>query len=441
MRFYLGAYGRRRRGVSNTVFAAVVMALIVVAGVSVYGAYALGVESGTSHVSTSQTTSVSSAGLPSGAISISGAMALMRAPLAGARVSSANDSITFAPSSSINIAAFATTQVNATAFTGMRPPSYAQGDVYVIGGLIDPTLYLPSGTSVTFTVVNMDDALYHDLVVSTVGPPFAANLSRYTTWSGNGVMGSGFQGFAHAMSVLSPANYGGGWASSYSYTVTIPDYANLWYLCTYPGHAMEGMYGEIVTTGNGGATTSTNSTSTSFALPGTMAIGEAHTLLKEAPAGASVSASANSITFTSTNISLTVFTMMPDDASNLTGMNPPSYAQDDVFVIGGLIDPTLYIPKGASVHVTVANLDEDMYHDFDVTNISPPYPYMLMQGMMWGGGYFLYMMPVLSSADYTDGWAPTYSYTVTIPNVSALWYVCTYPGHAETGMYGSIVTT
>jgi len=464
----------------------VIIVIIAVAAVAAYGAYDLGgggtktvtgsnTQSSATTTSTGSGTTTSSSstaatGLPSGAISISDAMALMQAPLAGASVSQSSNSITFTSSSSISIAAFAMTQENATRSTGMHPPSYAQGDVFVIGGLIDPTLYVPTGSDVTFTIVNMDNAMYNDLVVSTVGPPFASNMSQYMTWSGYGMgmmASSGFQGLLYMMSVLSPANYAGGWMFTYSYTVTIPSYANLWYVCTYPGHGMGGMWGEIVTSGSTTGTTtpstsatkttvsstsatssvtsstssSTHTTSTSTSLPpGTMSISAAQTLLKTPPVGATVSKSTDSITWTSLNINITAFAIMPDNATNLTGMQPPSYAKDDVFVIGGLIDPTLYIPKGATVHMTVVNLDDDMYHDFVVTTLSPPYPYMMMQGMMWGGD-FLYMMPVLSPANYAAGWAPYYSYTVTIPSATNLWYLCTYPGHAESGMYGAIITT
>lgn len=476
---------KRKPGVSNSIFAIVVIVIIAVAAVAAYGAYGLGgagtktvtgssTQSGTSTASTSPGTTTSSSststGLPSGSISISEAMALMGSPLVGAAVSQSSNSITFTSSSSISITAFATTQENATRTTGMHPPSYAQGDVFVMGGLIDPTLYIPTGAAVTFTIVNMDNAVYNDLVVSTVGPPFASNMSQYMTWNGYGtgmMGGSGFQGFLYMMSVLSPANYGAGWAFTYSYTVTIPSYANLWYVCTYPGHGMGGMYGEIVTTGTTTSTTtsststiktsqtststtsaassttsSTHTTSTSTSLPpGTMSIAAAEALLKTAPEGATVSQSSNSITFTSHNINITAFAIMPDNATNMTGMQPPSYAKDDVFVIGGLIDPTLNVPKGATIHMTVVNLDDDMYHDLVMTTLSPPYPYMMMQGMMWGGD-FLYMMPVLSPANYAAGWAPYYSYTVALPSAATnLWYLCTYPGHAESGMYGAIVTT
>jgi rusticyanin len=349
--------------------------------------------------------------------------------------------------------AFAIAPQNATSITGMLPPSYSQGYVFVIGGMIDPTLNIQNGASVKFTVVNMANSMYHDFVVSTVAPPYPSTMAQYMIGGGRygqnmgGMYGVGYESFLYMMSVLSPANYGAGWASTYSYTVTIPNYGSLWYLCTYPGHAEGGMYGRIVTTtGTGTSTSSTSygasSTLSSASLPsGTISISDATALLRTPLPGANVSQTTNSITFASRNINIVAFAIMPEDATSLTGMQPPSYAKGDVFVIGGLIDPTLYIPKGASVNVTVVNLDNDMYHDFVVSTIAPPYPYMTMQGMMWGSGGFLYMMQVLSPANYASGWAQIYSYNITIPNNNAnLWYLCTYPGHAESGMYGEIVT-
>jgi rusticyanin len=241
------------------------MIIIVVAAVAAYGAYTLGgggvktetgsnTQSGTntgssSTATTSSSPSTSATGLGSGEISVSDAMGLMRAQLAGASVSQSTDSITFS-SPTVSITAFAIMPGNATSIMGMRPPSYSQGDVFVMGGMIDPTLYIQSGASVKFTVVNMDNGMCHDLVVSTVAPPYPSSMAQYMMFGGygTGMMGSGYQGFLYMMSVLSPANYASGWAQAYSYTVTVPNDANLWYLCTYPGHAESGMYGEIVTT-------------------------------------------------------------------------------------------------------------------------------------------------------------------------------------------------
>ena len=172
---------------------------------------------------------------------------------------------------------------------------------------------------------------------------------------------------------------------------------------------------------------------------GSISINKSEALLREPLADASVSQTTNEITLTSNRVDIVAFALMPDNATRLTGLQPPTYSTDDVFVIGGLINPTLVIPKGATVNFTVINLDDDMYHDLVVSTASPPYPDMVMHSMMWGGS-FLYMMPILSPADYASGWAPTYSYSVTIPNVSNLWYFCTFPGHAQSGMYGEIVT-
>jgi hypothetical protein len=53
----------------------------------------------------------------------------------------------------------------------------------------------------------------------------------------------------------------------------------------------------------------------------------------------------------------------------------------------------------------------------------------------------LYMMSVISPANCTGGWAFTYSYNVTIPGAGNPRYTCTYPGRAESGMYGEIITS
>ncbi|AWR93889.1 plastocyanin/azurin family copper-binding protein [Acidianus brierleyi] len=154
----------------------------------------------------------------------------------------------------------------------------------------------------------------------------------------------------------------------------------------------------------------------------------------------------NTIVFTSSNINLVVYTMGHIRAENLTGKFPPSYAHHDVFVIFGLINPTLVIPAGASIHVTVINLDDNMLHNFVVTNVPPPYPYNVMMsnmgpGMMGSGtsGRFITMMPLLHYANYSAGYAYEYGYSFTLNQEGTYWYICTYPGHAQMGMYGKII--
>ncbi len=48
------------------------------------------------------------------------------------------------------------------------------------------------------------------------------------------------------MPFLPPANYAQGVAHEYVYSATFSTQASLWYLCTYPGHAQMGMYGEVL---------------------------------------------------------------------------------------------------------------------------------------------------------------------------------------------------
>lgn len=163
------------------------------------------------------------------------------------------------------------------------------------------------------------------------------------------------------------------------------------------------------------------------------------------PSNARVYPSNDTIVFTGSDINLIVVAMMGDDAVNMTGEPLPPYAHDDVFVIYGLINPTLVIPVGAVVHVTFVNLDDDMYHNFIVTSVPPPYPYNVMPYVGMYSGYMgpgmMYIMHWLPPANYKAGYAYGYEYTFTINEPGTYWYLCTYPGHAQEGMYGEIIAT
>lgn len=166
----------------------------------------------------------------------------------------------------------------------------------------------------------------------------------------------------------------------------------------------------------------------------TIAIKDASSQL---PSDAQIVKDTNTITFSSSNVSITALSMMADDAKNMTGSSLPQYANDDTFVIGNMIDPTLVIKPGTSLSVTSINLDEDMSHNFVITTSAPPYSYMPMHSMMNGGT--VSMMPVLPNDDVKAGYAYEQSYQITLSQPGTYWYVCTYPGHAEQGMYGKII--
>ena len=158
--------------------------------------------------------------------------------------------------------------------------------------------------------------------------------------------------------------------------------------------------------------------------------------MQNTPSYAEVIPNNNTVIFESQKFNVFVLALMPDKAVNITGRQPPSYATDDVFVIYGLINPTLVIRSGSSVQFTVVNLDDDMFHNLVVSAYGPPYGSMSMQGMMSGN-----WMPYLPPADYSQSSAPEYSNTLTLSQPDTLWYICTYPGHAESGMYGKIIVT
>ncbi|MCH4814696.1 MAG: plastocyanin/azurin family copper-binding protein [Saccharolobus sp.] len=168
----------------------------------------------------------------------------------------------------------------------------------------------------------------------------------------------------------------------------------------------------------------------------TIPISEAISMMRNVPSYVKVFSNNNTLLFTSSNIILVVLGMGHERAINLTGQQPPAYAQHDVFVIYGLINPTLIIPRGATVQVVFINLDDDMLHNIAITPVPPPYPYY---PMMYIRMNTIGMTPMLPYANYNSGQAYEFSFTTTFSQPGVYYYVCEYPGHAEMGMYGEIV--
>lgn len=142
--------------------------------------------------------------------------------------------------------------------------------------------------------------------------------------------------------------------------------------------------------------------------------------------GATIDTADNSLTFTGTRIHLDVIAVQPDKP-------------DTTFEIGGLVDPTLHIPRGATVTLTLINMDygQDMPHGLVLTRQAPPYPYM-GTGMMGGGNG----IPPLAARSTDDLQTATYAsgtlqFQATTPGT--YYYVCQVPGHAQEGMYGKII--
>lgn len=100
------------------------------------------------------------------------------------------------------------------------------------------------------------------------------------------------------------------------------------------------------------------------------------------------------------------------------------------FVIDNLTNPTLVIPYGATVTMTVVNVDTDAYHALMLTTAGPPYPYNFMPMMM---------SPYASTNDLPPSSSSGFAeQQVSFTANGDAYYLCPVPGHAQSGMYGLI---
>lgn len=120
-------------------------------------------------------------------------------------------------------------------------------------------------------------------------------------------------------------------------------------------------------------------------------------------------------------------------------MNAPSMYS---FEILGIINPEIAITQGSVIHFTIVNIDNDSFHNFVLSRTGPPYPDLPGMEMMSGSpGSFGYVSMMGYLPPENNG---LYAYTNISYNFSSpgtYWYLCTYPGHAQDGMYGKIVVT
>ena len=89
------------------------------------------------------------------------------------------------------------------------------------------------GTTVEFTVINVDSDSYRNFVLSLSGPPYY--------YMGNIMQGPGLMNNMNFLPQVHSDSYA---YTNLSYSFSVP--GTYWYLCTYPGHAANGMYGKIV---------------------------------------------------------------------------------------------------------------------------------------------------------------------------------------------------
>lgn len=145
----------------------------------------------------------------------------------------------------------------------------------------------------------------------------------------------------------------------------------------------------------------------------------ARALDSQVPSGARADAADNTITFISSRVAFTVVAVPPG-------------GPDMTFRIGGLVNPTLVLPAGATVQVEFINADTDEAHGWEVTSDNPPFPFGLGQPVISGA----LASPLGDPTSAGDG-AETITFRAC--PAASYEYACPMPGHAQMGMHGKII--
>ena len=140
------------------------------------------------------------------------------------------------------------------------------------------------------------------------------------------------------------------------------------------------------------------------------------------PSGVSIDRTRDRIVFTGRNVQLNV-------------VGSPMGQKDQTFRIGGLVNPTIVVPKGAEVRISFVNADTKMPHNFVVTPAGPPFAYMTM--MQAPPAFSGAATPILGAPSGNSAESADTSFVANAPGQYT--YLCVVPGHAERGMYGSFV--
>ena len=150
---------------------------------------------------------------------------------------------------------------------------------------------------------------------------------------------------------------------------------------------------------------------------------EATRLGSEVPAGATADQAANRLTFTSADVHLVVLASPSMPAEN--------------FRIAGMTNPTVVVPKGATVSIELVNADSDMAHGLVVTASGAATSWMpMMTAPPAFSGAALWFLGESTSAGMHTG-----TFTFTAGTSGTYQYLCPVPGHAQEGMAGTFVVS
>lgn len=156
--------------------------------------------------------------------------------------------------------------------------------------------------------------------------------------------------------------------------------------------------------------------------------GQVAAYLREGDGNGVADPKTNTVTFTSKDAVIDLVAVQPDH-------------KDQTFEVHGLVNPTLVVPLGATVHLNLVNMDygNNMEHGVIVTPAPPPYPYMSMMATGPGVAWVMPLLPWRSSETVQQARFASLGATFVAQRSGTYWYVCPTPGHAGEGMYGKFV--
>jgi len=141
-------------------------------------------------------------------------------------------------------------------------------------------------------------------------------------------------------------------------------------------------------------------------------------LSEQEPAGASIDARTDTITFHTTTASFTVVAIA-------------SGKPDMTFTIAGLTNPAIIVPSGAQVTVQFINNDADEAHGWLITASGPPFGFGQPAAPAIAGAYAGAIGDPTAAGDGAN------TITFTASGAGSYQYICPMPGHAQMGMHGS----
>jgi rusticyanin len=156
--------------------------------------------------------------------------------------------------------------------------------------------------------------------------------------------------------------------------------------------------------------------------PITVSTAQLESLGNQIPSGARIDPCRQSVTFSTTTVSLVI-------------EGAPSDNPDMTFRIAGLVNPIVSVPRSTEVNIEFVNADNDEAHAFVITTAPPPYELRPRATAAFAGSA---TGPIGDPTPAGHG-VRNLAFVASTPGTYR--YLCPMPGHAEMGMTGLFIVT